>query len=97
MVRAWIRERHVLGAVAHADALDRTQLKSYIRPLVMTLLTRMQTSKTDKYVYHFMYFLLLTMAIDVAGMGSDYVISTEEIQPQCVLWLRRRMGTVSIA
>lgn len=71
--------------VSRADALDRTQLKPYMRPLVMTLLTRMQTNKTDKYVYHFTYFLLLTMAIDVAGMGPDYVISTvEEIQPQCV-------------
>ena len=56
-----------------------------MRPLVMTLLTRMQTSKTDKYVYHFTYFLLLTMAVDVPGMGPDYLISTvEEIQPRCV-------------
>ena len=68
-----------------ADAFDRTQLKPYMRPLVMTLLTRMQTSKTDKYVYHFTCFLLLTMAVDVPGMGPDYLISTvEEIQPQCV-------------
>lgn len=62
------------------------QLKPYMRPLMMTLLTRMQTSKTDKYVYHFTYFLLLMIAIDVAGMGPDYLISTvEDIQPQCVL------------
>lgn len=66
-----------------------------MRPLVMMLLKRMQTSKTDKYVYHFTYFLLLTMAIDVAGMGPDYVISTvEEIQPQCVLWFGRVLGVV---
>jgi exportin-2 (importin alpha re-exporter) len=79
--------------VGRADARDRTQLKPYMRPLVMTLLTRMQTSKTDKYVYHFTYFLLLTMAIDVAGMGPDYLMSTvEEIQPQCVLWFRRGAG-----
>lgn len=45
----------------------------------------MQTSKTDKYVYHFVYFLAFTMAIPVEGLGPDYVISSvEEIQPQCV-------------
>ncbi|KAG6331701.1 hypothetical protein ID866_7388 [Astraeus odoratus] len=60
-------------------------LKQYFRPLLMTLLTRMQTSKTDKYVYHFSQFLLFTMAINVEGLGPNYVISTvEEIQPQ--LW-----------
>jgi exportin-2 (importin alpha re-exporter) len=49
----------------------------------MTLLTRMQTSKTDKYVYLFSHFLLFTMAINVNGLGPDYVISAvEEIQPQ---------------
>jgi len=49
----------------------------------MTLLTRMQTSKTDKYVYLFSHFLLFTMAIDVNGLGPDYVISAvEDIQPQ---------------
>ncbi|OJA14948.1 hypothetical protein AZE42_03705 [Rhizopogon vesiculosus] len=61
------------------------QLKEYFKPLIMTLLTRMQTSKTDKYVYLFSHFLLFSMAIDVDGLGPDYVISAlEEIQPQ--LW-----------
>ncbi|KAH7929305.1 Cse1-domain-containing protein [Leucogyrophana mollusca] len=61
------------------------QLKQYFKVLIMTLLTRMQTSKTDKYVYLFSQFLLFTMAINVDGLGPDYVISTiEEIQPQ--LW-----------
>jgi len=58
-------------------------MKQYFRVLLMTLLTRMQTSKTDRYVYHFSLFLLFSMAIDVEGLGPDYVISTvEEIQPQ---------------
>jgi exportin-2 (importin alpha re-exporter) len=49
----------------------------------MTLLTRLQTSKTDKYVYHFTHLLLFTIAIDVQGLGPDYVISiVEDIQPQ---------------
>ncbi|KAG1763112.1 CAS/CSE protein [Suillus occidentalis] len=61
------------------------QLKQYFKAVVMTLLTRMQTSKTDKYVYLFSHFLLFTMAINVDGLGPDYVISAiEEIQPQ--LW-----------
>lgn len=43
----------------------------------------MQTSKTDKYVYLFTYFLLFTMAIKVDGVTPDYLIGTvEEIQPQ---------------
>ncbi|EPS95676.1 hypothetical protein FOMPIDRAFT_1025652 [Fomitopsis schrenkii] len=62
-----------------------SDLKQYFRALMVTLLTRMQTSKTDKYVYHFVYFLTFTMAIPVEGLGPDYVISSvEEIQTQ--LW-----------
>ncbi|KAH9931314.1 armadillo-type protein [Fomitopsis serialis] len=62
-----------------------SDLKQYFRALMVTLLTRMQTSKTDKYVYLFVYFLAFTIAIPVEGLGPDYVISSvEEIQPQ--LW-----------
>ena len=54
-----------------------------MRALMVTLLTRMQTSKTDKYVYHFVYFLTFTMAINVEGLTPDYLISAvEEVQPQ---------------
>ncbi|KZT00874.1 uncharacterized protein LAESUDRAFT_731806 [Laetiporus sulphureus 93-53] len=60
-------------------------LKQYFRALMITLLQRMQTSKTDKYVYHFVYFLTFSMAINVEGLNPDYIISSvEEIQPQ--LW-----------
>jgi exportin-2 (importin alpha re-exporter) len=49
----------------------------------MTLLTRLQTSATDNFVYLFSFFMLFTMAINVDGLSPDYVISTvEEIQPQ---------------
>ncbi|KAF8839712.1 Cse1-domain-containing protein [Paxillus ammoniavirescens] len=69
------------------------QLKQYMRALVMTLLTRLQTSKTDKYVYHFTHLLLFTIAIDVQGLGPDYVISiVEDIQPQ--LWSQILAGFV---
>lgn len=70
------------GVVQHVPP---AQLKQYFKAVVMTLLTRMQTSKTDKYVYLFSHFLLFTMAVNVDGLGPDYVISAvEEIQPQ--LW-----------
>jgi exportin-2 (importin alpha re-exporter) len=43
----------------------------------------MQTSKTDKYVYLFTYFILYSMAIQVEGLNPDYVIGTvEEVQPK---------------
>jgi hypothetical protein len=60
-------------------------LKQYFTALVMTLLTRLQTNKTESFVHHFAYFLLFTMAIDVQGLGPDDVIGTVEgIQPACV-------------
>lgn len=62
------------------------QLKQYMRALMVTLLTRMQTSKTDKYVYHFTHFFLFAMAIDVPDLGPDFVVSAvEEVQPGCVV------------
>lgn len=52
----------------------------------MALLTRMHSSKTDKFVYLFARFLIFTMAIKVDGLTPDYVIGTvEEIQPQYVI------------
>ena len=51
----------------------------------MTLLTRMQTSKTDKYVYNFVYFATFTMAINVGGLTPDVFIGVfESIQPRRV-------------
>ena len=58
-------------------------LKQYFRAIVINLLTRLQTSKTDQYVYLFTYFLLFTMAIKVDDLTPDYLIGTvEEIQSQ---------------
>ncbi|KAF7976444.1 hypothetical protein HWV62_6681 [Athelia sp. TMB] len=65
--------------------ISPADLKPYFRPILINLLTRLQTSKTDKFVYLFSYFLLFTMAIQVEGLTPDYLIGTvEEIQPQ--LW-----------
>lgn len=60
-------------------------LDTYFRLILVTLLTRLQTSKTDGYTYHFVYFLLFAAAIKISDFSSDYLISKfEEIQPQ--LW-----------
>lgn len=57
----------------------------------MTLLTRMQSSKTDKFVYLFAKFLLYCCALNVEGFGPDYVIETiDEIQPRYVSWTQTR-------
>jgi exportin-2 (importin alpha re-exporter) len=65
--------------------LCRDDLKPYFKVLLVTLLTRMQTSKTDKFVYLFALFVMFSMAINVDGLSPDYVINTvEDIQPQCV-------------
>ena len=64
----------------------RADLKQYFRQLVINLLTRMQTSKTDKYTYYFVYFFLFSMAIKVDGLTPDYVVGVvEEVQPGCVI------------
>lgn len=63
--------------------LYSANLKQYFRAIIVTLLTRLQTSKTDKYVYLFVYFFAFTMAINVEGLNPDYLAGTvEEIQPQ---------------
>ncbi|KAJ6474605.1 CAS/CSE protein [Mycena vitilis] len=62
-----------------------SDLRQYYKSVVMTLLTRMQSSKTDKFVYLFAKFLLYCMALNIEGLGPDYVIETiDEIQPR--LW-----------
>ncbi|KAF8216328.1 importin alpha re-exporter [Mycena galopus ATCC 62051] len=60
-------------------------LRQYFKSVIMTLLTRMQSSKTDKFVYLLAKFLLYCCALNVEGFGPDYVIETiDEIQPR--LW-----------
>ena len=65
--------------------VSRADLKQYFRQLVINLLTRMQTSKTDKYVYEFARFVLFMLAINVEGLPPDFFPNAvEEIQPGCV-------------
>ncbi|KAI0366303.1 Cse1-domain-containing protein [Pilatotrama ljubarskyi] len=60
-------------------------VKQYFKSIIVTLLTRMQTSKTDKYVYHFVYFLGFCLAIGKDDITPDYIVGeVESIQAQ--LW-----------
>jgi exportin-2 (importin alpha re-exporter) len=45
-----------------------------MRGMIVTLLTHMQTSKTDKFAYLFTYYLAFAMAINAAGLVPDYLI-----------------------
>ncbi|KAI9001554.1 Cse1-domain-containing protein [Trametes punicea] len=70
------------AVVQHAPSAS---VKQYFKSIIITLLTRMQTSKTDKYVYHFVYFLGFTLAIANEDISPDYIVNeVESIQPQ--LW-----------
>ncbi|KDQ12400.1 hypothetical protein BOTBODRAFT_34372 [Botryobasidium botryosum FD-172 SS1] len=62
-----------------------TDLRQYLRDVLMTLFTRLQTSRTDKYTYGLAYFIFYTMAIQVEGLNPDFVISAVE-SVQANLW-----------
>ena len=51
----------------------------------MSMLTRLQTSKTDKFEYYFVLFLLSVNAINVEGLTPDFTVEVfEGIQPKWV-------------
>ena len=59
----------------------RQNLRQYFPAVIVSLLSRMQTSKTDKYVHHFVYFLTFVMGINANGLSPDYLIEVvEQIQ-----------------
>ncbi|KZT24288.1 hypothetical protein NEOLEDRAFT_1179287 [Neolentinus lepideus HHB14362 ss-1] len=60
-------------------------MKQYFRPLIMELLTRMQTHKTDKYIYHFTRFFMYAFAIQIDNTNPDLIIGTIE-EAQQGLW-----------
>lgn len=74
--------RAIAAAVDFPTRLDyRQTLRQYFPAVIVSLLSRMQTSKTDKYVYHFVYFLTFVMGINVNGLSPDYLIEiVEQIQ-----------------
>lgn len=47
------------------------------------LLTRLQTSKTDNYVYYLVYFFMFAMAVNTNDITPDFIIgAVEQVQPQ---------------
>ena len=60
-----------------------TDLQQYIKPVVLTLLQRMQSSKTDTYAQRFAFFFLYSMSLNSEGLTPDCLITAvESIQPQ---------------
>ena len=52
----------------------------------------MQTSKTDQYVYYFVYFLSFCLAINITDFTPDYVVGQlEGIQPGYIIALCEEM------
>lgn len=57
----------------------------YFRGVLVTLLTRLQTSKTDRFVYYLVYFFCFVLAIQRPELTPDFLIrAVDEIQPGCV-------------
>ncbi|KAI5826864.1 Cse1-domain-containing protein [Schizophyllum commune Tattone D] len=70
------------GVVRYVPPAD---LQQYIKPVVLTLLQRMQSSKTDTYAQRFAFFFLYSMSLNSDGLTPDFLITAvESIQPQ--LW-----------
>ncbi|GES89790.1 importin-alpha export receptor [Rhizophagus clarus] len=49
-------------------------LNKYLTAIITLLLTRMKSSKTDKYTLSFVYFVCFFLAIEKEGVNPDYVI-----------------------
>ncbi|KAJ4471965.1 CAS/CSE protein [Lentinula aciculospora] len=65
--------------------VDVSQIKQYIKTIMLIVLTRMQNSKTDKFVHLLTRFILFIMSANKESLGPDYVIEIfESIQPR--LW-----------
>ncbi|KAJ4491703.1 CAS/CSE protein [Lentinula lateritia] len=62
--------------------VDVSPIKQYIKTIMLIILTRMQNSKTDKFVHLLTRFVLFIMSANKEGLGPDYVIEMfESIQP----------------
>ncbi|KAF7308719.1 Importin N-terminal domain-containing protein [Mycena chlorophos] len=56
-------------------------LSQYFKAVITSLLNRLHSSKTDKFSYLFARLMLYCTAVNIEGLGPDYLISTmEEIQ-----------------
>lgn len=48
-------------------------MQKYFRDVLMTLLNRMQTSRTDKYMVGLTHWICYVAAIEVGNYGPDYI------------------------
>lgn len=63
------------------------ELQRHFRAVVLTLLNRLQTTRTDKYAHGFTHFLCFMMASTASGLTPDFTISTfETIQLGCAYY-----------
>ncbi|KAH7097236.1 importin alpha re-exporter [Auriculariales sp. MPI-PUGE-AT-0066] len=54
----------------------------FTRGIFMLLLNRLQTAKTDRFVYYFVHFLLFTVALQRPGLDPDWLVNSfDVIQP----------------
>lgn len=62
------------------DGIDiiSAQLSSYFPAIIMSLLTRLQTNKTDKFSNLFTYFIMYIIAVRVEGLTPDILIDVME-------------------
>lgn len=67
---------------AVATFVPQAELQKHFKAVMMTLLTRLQTTKTDKYALAFVRFLCFMLATDSGGLTPAFTVSTvESIQP----------------
>ena len=56
-------------------------LAQYMKSIVTMLLTRLQTARTDGYVYRLVYFFMVGCAVEVEGLGPDFFVgAVEQVQ-----------------
>ena len=62
--------------------MSRAELQKYFSSILLELLKRMQSNKTESYTYHFVHFMCYVIAVPVDGLTPDYLIGAiEQIQP----------------
>lgn len=58
-------------------------LNQYMKSIMTMLLTRLQTSRTDNFLYYMVYFTFFSMAIEGDSLTPDFTIgAVEQVQPQ---------------
>ena len=63
--------------------ISPTALGQYMKSIVTMLLTRLQTARTDKFVYSLVYFFVFSTAIKRDGLSPDFLAgAVEQVQPQ---------------